>query len=85
MAAADLHKATLIVGILTVHSFPEGVALGVAFADLGVAGNLDVAGFAIPILAIFITLAISIQNIPEGLAVGIPLKTFGLSNARLLG
>ena len=82
---ADFRKLVLIVGILTVHSFPEGVALGVAFADLGVDGDLVVAGLAVPALAVFITVAISIQNIPEGLAVAIPLHTYGLPNWKIFG
>ena len=83
--AADFRKLVLIVGVLTVHSFPEGVALGVAFADLGVEGDLVLAGLAVPALAIFITIAISIQNIPEGLAVAIPLHTYGISNWKIFG
>ncbi|SDQ57366.1 ZIP family metal transporter [Natronobacterium texcoconense] len=82
---ADFRKLVLIVGVLTVHSFPEGVALGVAFADLGVEGDLVLAGLAIPALAVFITIAISIQNIPEGLAVAIPLHTYGLANWKIFG
>ncbi len=85
MAAADFRKLVLIVGVLTVHSFPEGVALGVAFADLGTEGDLVIGGLAVPALAIFITVAISIQNIPEGVAVAIPLKTFGVPNWQLFG
>lgn len=85
MAEADFQKLILIVGVLTIHSFPEGVALGVAFADLGVDGNLVLGGLAVPALAIFITIAIAIQNIPEGLAVAIPLKTFGVPNWQIVG
>ena len=85
MAMADFRKLVLIVGVLTVHSFPEGVALGVAFADLGVEGDLILGGLAVPSLAIFITVAISLQNIPEGLAVAIPLKTFGVPNWQIFG
>ena len=85
MATADFRKLVLIVGVLTVHSFPEGVALGVAFADLGVEGDLEIVGLAIPALAIFITVAIAVQNIPEGIAVAIPLKTYGLPNWQLFG
>jgi zinc transporter, ZIP family len=85
MAAADFKKLILIVGVLTVHSFPEGVALGVAFADLGVEGELVLGGLTVPALAIFITVAISVQNIPEGLAVAIPLKTFGVPNWQIFG
>ncbi|THE65946.1 ZIP family metal transporter [Salinadaptatus halalkaliphilus] len=85
MPDADFRKLVLIVGVLTVHSFPEGVALGVAFADLGVEGDLVLAGLAVPALAVFITIAISIQNIPEGLAVAIPLHTYGLANWKIFG
>lgn len=85
MPEADFRKLALIVGVLTVHSFPEGVALGVAFADLGIEGDLMIAGLAIPSLAIFITVAISVQNIPEGLAVAIPLHTYGVANWKIFG
>lgn len=83
MPTADYRKLILIVGVLTVHSFPEGVALGVAFADLGVAGDIQLAGLVIPGLAIFITVAVAVQNIPEGMAVAIPLKTMGAPNWQL--
>ena len=83
LPAADVKKLVLIVGVLTVHSFPEGVALGVAFADLGIEGDLVIVGMTVPALAIFITVAISVQNIPEGLAVAIPLHTYGVANWKL--
>ena len=85
MPDADFRKLVLIVGVLTVHSFPEGVALGVAFADLGIDGDLIIGGLAVPALAVFITIAISIQNIPEGLAVAIPLHTYGVPNWKIFG
>lgn len=85
MARADFRQLALIIGVLTVHSFPEGVALGVAFADLGIEGDLVIGGLAVPALAIFITAAISLQNIPEGIAVAIPLKTYGVPNWQLFG
>src|SRR4029453_3334855 len=58
---ADLHgasarKALLLLGVMTAHSFAEGVGVGVSF---GGAGELGV----------FITTAIAIHNIPEGLAI----------------
>lgn len=85
MPDADFRKLALIVGVLTVHSFPEGVALGVAFADVGVEGEFVFAGVIVPALAVFITVAISIQNIPEGLAVAIPLNTYGVANWKIFG
>ncbi|WP_139136179.1 ZIP family metal transporter [Haladaptatus sp. W1] len=36
ISEADFRRVALIVGTLTVHSFPEGVAVGVSFANLGV-------------------------------------------------
>jgi ZIP family zinc transporter len=82
---ADLKKLLLILGILTVHSFPEGVAIGVSFAELGFEGGIPIMGMAVPALAISMTIAISIHNIPEGIAISIPFKSMGLSNWKMLG
>ncbi|MFB6096744.1 MAG: ZIP family metal transporter [Haloferacaceae archaeon] len=84
-AEGDLRKLALIFGVLTVHSFPEGVAVGVAFAELGFVSGIPVLGVAVPVLAIFMTVAISIHNIPEGLAISIPLKSMDVSNWRMVG
>ncbi len=83
-AEADFKKLVLILGILTVHSFPEGVAVGVSFADLNLTDGPMLLGFSIPILAIFMTIAISIHNVPEGTAVSIPLRAMGVSNWKLV-
>jgi len=85
IASADFKKLLLIAGVLTVHSFPEGVAVGVSFADLGLEGGIRLLGMTVPVLAVFMTLAISIHNIPEGLAVSIPLHEHGLTKWRLVG
>jgi ZIP family zinc transporter len=69
---ADFKKLLLILGVLTVHSFPEGVAVGVSFADLGLEGGMQLFGATIPALAVFMTVAISIHNVPEGTAVSTP-------------
>lgn len=82
--AADFKKLVLILGILTVHSFPEGVAVGVAFADLGLEGGIELVGFTVPILAIFMTIAISIHNVPEGTAISIPLRSMDVSEWRMV-
>ena len=81
---ADFKKLVLILGILTVHSFPEGVAVGVSFADLGLEGGLVLAGFTVPVLAVFMTIAISIHNVPEGTAISIPLRSMGVSEWRMV-
>ena len=84
--AADYRKLVLILGILTVHSFPEGVAIGVSFAELDLVGveGIAVAGFAVPLLAVFMTVAISIHNVPEGVAISIPLRAMGVSKWRMV-
>ncbi|WP_053947818.1 ZIP family metal transporter [Halolamina sediminis] len=84
-ATRDLKKLTLILGILTIHSFPEGVAVGVSFAELGLEGGVPVFGFSVPVLAVFMTVAISIHNVPEGTAIAIPMRAMGLSNWRMVG
>jgi zinc transporter, ZIP family len=59
----------LIVGVMTVHSFTEGVGVGVAF------GGGDALGLVI-------ALAIAIHNIPEGLAISLVLVPRGVSAGR---
>ena len=83
-AEADFRKLVLILGVLTVHSFPEGVAVGVSFADLGLEGGIPVFGLTVPALAIFMTVAISIHNVPEGTAISIPLRSMGVSEPRMV-
>jgi ZIP family zinc transporter len=81
---ADFKKLVLILGILTVHSFPEGVAIGVSFADLNLGTGPQLLGFTVPVLAVFMTVAISIHNVPEGTAISIPLKAMGVSKWRMV-
>jgi ZIP family zinc transporter len=81
---ADFKKLVLILGILTVHSFPEGIAVGVSFADLGLEGGAAVLGVSVPLLAIFMTVAISIHNVPEGTAISIPLRAMDVSEWRMV-
>ncbi|SEH36965.1 zinc transporter, ZIP family [Halopenitus malekzadehii] len=81
---ADFTKLVLILGVLTVHSFPEGIAVGVSFADLGLEGGYEILGLTVPLLAVFMTVAISIHNVPEGTAIAIPLRAMGVSNPRMV-
>ena len=62
----------LILGIMTVHSFSEGVAVGVAFGG----GEK---------LATLITIAIAVHNIPEGLAISAVMRPKGASVAACAG
>lgn len=67
-------RSTLLVLAITLHNFPEGLAVGVAFgaAAAGIPGA-SVAG------ALALALGIGLQNLPEGTAVAMPLRREGLS------
>ncbi|HOH97945.1 MAG TPA: ZIP family metal transporter [Candidatus Cloacimonadota bacterium] len=67
-------KSTLLFLAVTLHNFPEGLAVGVAFGALayGVEGTSLAS-------AIALALGIGIQNLPEGAAVSIPLRREGIS------
>jgi zinc transporter ZupT len=69
---ADALKATAIVGAMTVHSFTEGVGVGVSFRGGATLGLL-------------IAIAIAIHNIPEGLAVSLVMVPRGTGVARAAG
>lgn len=62
--------SALIFLVLFIHSLPEGLAIGTAFAS-------DRAG-----LSLFVILAIAIQNSPEGTSVAIPMQEAGFSRSR---
>lgn len=64
LRGANATKALMILGIMTAHSFAEGVGVGVSFA--GSEG-----------LGTFITTAIAFHNVPEGLAIALILVPRG--------
>jgi ZIP family zinc transporter len=84
-AEADYRKLILILGILTIHSFPEGVAVGVSFAELDFSTGISLLGLTVPVLGLFMTIAISIHNIPEGLSISIALSNLGISKWKMVG
>lgn len=65
LKGADALKALLIVGVMTMHSFAEGVGVGVSF------GESDTFGA-------FISAAIAVHNIPEGIAISLILIPRGV-------
>jgi len=70
-------RSVLLVLAITLHNFPEGLAVGVAFGAL--AANLPAASFA---GAAALALGIGIQNFPEGAAVSVPLRREGMSRLK---
>ncbi len=62
-------RMLLIIVVMTVHSFAEGVAVGVSFG-----GGAS--------LAAAITIAITVHNIPEGLAISAVMRPRGVSVAK---
>lgn len=62
----------LLLIAMTLHHLPEGLAIGVAFADTDHS------------LGFIVATAIGLQNIPEGLAVAMPLRAAGFSRTRAI-
>ena len=70
LRGAGVRRSLLVFGVLLVHSLPEGFAIGTAFAS-------DTEG-----LALFIFLAIGLQNVPEGTSVAIPMQSAGFNRTQ---
>jgi zinc transporter, ZIP family len=65
LSGAGVRRSVLVFAVLLVHSLPEGLAIGTAFAS-------EREG-----LGLFVILAIALQNIPEGTSVAIPMEASG--------
>ena len=63
-------RSALLMLAMTLHNFPEGMAVGVSFGggDVGAATALAI--------------GIGLQNVPEGLAIALPLRRGGMSRGR---
>lgn len=70
LRGANVRTSVLVFSVLFVHSAPEGIAIGTAYAS-------HTAG-----LGAFVILAIALQNIPEGTSIALPMAQAGFSRAR---
>lgn len=68
---ASAQRSLLVVLVLFVHSIPEGLAIGTAFASTREG------------LGLFVILAVALQNVPEGTATALPMLEAGYSRARM--
>ena len=71
--SGSLRQIWLFIIAITIHNFPEGLAVGVGFGAHGVSGGMPLA------------IGIGLQNLPEGLAVAVALLGEGYSRIRAWG
>lgn len=75
-ATDGARRRAMLLGAVTLHNIPEGMAVGLAFASAADAGGTALAA------ALAVALGIGIQNIPEGAAIALPLRQAGFSVRR---
>ncbi len=68
--SSSLSRISLLILAITIHNFPEGLAVGVSFGG----GDMEA--------GIVIATAIALQNIPEGSAVAFPLIREGFKRRK---
>lgn len=69
---SNLRRIWLLILAITIHNFPEGLAVGVSFGTEEIGAGVVLA------------LAIGLQNMPEGLAVALPLVREGYTPGRAI-
>ena len=70
---SSLKRTTKLILAVTLHNIPEGMAVGVVFADM-IAGKGLVSGAG----ALALSIGIALQNFPEGAIVSMPLLAEGM-------
>ena len=71
--SSKMKKIWLFIIAITIHNFPEGLAVGVGFGSGDIANGTSLA------------IGIGLQNMPEGLAVALPLLGLGYSRLKAIG
>lgn len=74
LQALGSRRSALVFLAMTLHSIPEGVAVGIGY---GAESHVEAEG-----LGLHLAIAIAIHNIPEGMAVALPMRAAGASLAR---
>jgi zinc transporter, ZIP family len=67
----ELRRTYLIIGALSIHRVPEGLAIGAGFAASQTSR-----------LGLLLSIAVGLQNVCEGVVMGAPLRQAGVSPAR---
>jgi len=71
--SSRMKRIWLFIIAITIHNFPEGLAVGVGFGGGNIADGTSLA------------IGIGLQNMPEGLAVALPLLGLGYSRRKAIG
>lgn len=74
---SSLKRTTKLILAVTLHNIPEGMAVGVVYANLISGNNLVSAAGALAL-----AIGIAIQNFPEGAIVSMPLRGEGMSKGK---
>ena len=75
---SSLSRTAKLALAVTIHNFPEGMAVGVAIAG-ALTADFNMAG------ALALSLGIAIQNVPEGAIISMPLRAEGNSRWKAFG
>ena len=73
----SLKRTTKLILAVTLHNIPEGMAVGVVYANL-LSGNEFISSAG----ALALALGIAIQNFPEGAIVSMPLRAEGMNKGK---